>query len=439
LGAGDKRTVADQSTVNQAYEGMDAPAATGYKEVAYTPQQQVADFKQRALAAGVPLQKVTAVSGAQRAEKYAEREEMALGFTQQVMDDVKANPTDLGAVFKKHFQAQYNEGKLPGLGDGKTAEVVPAATGGQSIVLKDDKGEVTKTIPLDLNTIQAMTQKWTGAMMASSSPASWWKSREEDLKTREVDLKAKEVDLKGKEVGFKERLLPSEIAKNEATAAQARAHAGVYNNLLTTAKENRAAGEAMKPFLEEFAALTPEEQAGSKGQAVLLKGATAGAQKSKDLAGVVSMLRKPDRTAVSPERDKAAHAALNTAIETNDQKRIDFVKSQYPDVFGEDPMVKQVREALAAKAEAEKKNKAGTSEKPATALPVTPAAPVTPKPQTSALATVAAPLQQRLVELTPLIDKATAKVRAGGGLEAARELQTLTQERDKILANPVMK
>jgi hypothetical protein len=151
------------------------------------------------------------------------------------------------------------------------------------------------------------------------------------------------------------------------------------------------------------------------------------------------MLRKPDRTAVSPERDKAAHAALNTAIETNDQKRIDFVKSQYPDVFGEDPMVKQVREALAAKAEAEKKNKAGTSEPPTTALPVTPAATVTPKPQTSALATVAAPLQQRLVELTPLIDKATAKVRAGGGLEAARELQTLTQERDKILANPVMK
>lgn len=193
LGSGDKRTVADQSTVNQSYEGADAPAATGYKEVAYSPQQQMADFKQRALSAGIPIQKVTAVSGAHRAEKYAEREEMALGFTQQVMDDVKANPTDLGAVFKKHFQEQYNEGKLPGLGDGKTADVVPAATGGQSIVLKDAKGNVTKTIPLDINTIQAMTQKWTGAMMSSSSPASWWKSREADLKEREVAAKEGEL------------------------------------------------------------------------------------------------------------------------------------------------------------------------------------------------------------------------------------------------------
>lgn len=341
LGAGDKRTVADQSTVNQNYEGMDAPAATGYKEVAYTPQQQMADFKQRALAAGVPLQKVTAVSSANRAEKYAEREEMALGFTQQVMDDVKANPTDLGAVFKKHFQEQYNEGKLPGLGDGKTAEVVPAATGGQSIVLKNDKGEVTKTLPLDLNTIQAMTEKWTGAMMASSSPASWWKNMEMDLKKKEVDLKGKEVDLKGKEVGFKERLLPSEIAKNEATAAQARAHAGVYNNLLTTAKENRAAGDAMKPFLDEFAALTPEEQAGSKGQAVLLKGATAGAQKSKDLAGIVATLRKPDRAAVSAEQEKAAYAAYN---EATTPEQIKAVKAKYPDVFGPSALDKAIAE-----------------------------------------------------------------------------------------------
>lgn len=363
LGAGDKRTVADQSTVNQNYEGMDAPAATGYKEVAYTPQQQMADFKQRALAAGVPLQKVTAVSSANRAEKYAEREEMALGFTQQVMDDIKANPTDLGAVFNKHFKEQYNEGKLPGLGDGKTAEVVPAATGGQSIVLKNDKGEVTKTMPLDLNTLQAMTEKWTGAMMASSSPASWWKNMEMDLKKKEVDLKGREVDLKGKEVGFKERLLPSEIAKNNAAANQANAHAGVYNNLLTTAKENRAAGEAMKPFLEEFAALTPEEQAGSKGQAVLLKGATAGAQKSKDLSGLVATLRKPDRAAVSAEQEKAAYAAYN---EATTPEQIKAVKAKYPDVFGPSALDK----AIADRAKnAKPATEAAPAAQPSSAIP----------------------------------------------------------------------
>lgn len=424
LGMGDTRVTGQDYT--GVTGGIDT-AEPALKTEAYTPQQKMADFKQRALSAGVPLQKVTATASAQRAEKYAEKEEMALGFSQQVMDDIKANPTDLGVVFKKHFQGQYNEGKLPGLGDGKTAEVVPVATGGQSIVLKDAKGKVTKTIPLNVDTIQALTQKWAGAMMASSSPASWWKSREEDLKSREV--------------GAKEALVPSEIAKNQALASQATAHAGVYNNLLTTAKENKAAGEAMKPYLDEFAALTPEEQSGAKGQAVLLKGATAGAQKSKDLAGIVSMLRKPDRAAVSPERDKAAHAALNAAIETGDQKKIDFAKSQYQDVFGEDPLVKQVREAMEAKnrAEAEKKNKPEASNKPAAALPVTPAAPVTPKPQTAALASVAAPYQKRLTELAPLIEQAQKKIRSGGGLEAAQELQALTQERDKILANPVMK
>jgi hypothetical protein len=437
LGMGNTRvTGADYTGVTG---GIDT-AEPALKTEAYTPQQQMADFKQRALSAGIPLQKVTAVSGAHRAEKYAEKEEMALGFNQQVMEDVKANPTDLGAVFKKHFQDQYNEGKLPGLGDGKTADVVPSATGGQSIVLKDDKGAVTKTIPLNVDTIHALTDKWTGAMLSSSNPANWWKSREHDLKQREVDLKGREVEFKGREVGVKEKLLPSEIAKNLAAANLSGMHAKVYGNMLDAAKDNKEANAAMKPFLDEFAAMTPEDQAGPTGQAVLLKGATAGAQKSKDLAGIVTMLRKPDRSAVSAERDKAAHAALNTAIETGDQKKIDFVKTQYQDVFGEDPLAKQVREALEAKKKAESGNRAGaggSDNKVSTAIPTTP--PAAPKPQTTALASVAAPYQQRLGELAPLIEAAQNKVRAGGGLIAARELQTLTQERDKILANPALK
>jgi hypothetical protein len=262
--------------------GIDT-AEPALKTEAYTDQQKMADFKQRALAAGIPLQKVTGVSGAHRAEKYAEREEMALGFTQQVMDDIKANPTDLGAVFKKHFQEQYNEGKLPGLGDGKTADVVPmeGRTGGQAIVLKDAKGNTTKTIPLTVDTIQAMTQKWAGAMMASSSPASWWKSREEDLKSREV--------------GVKEALVPSEIAKNKALANQANAHAGVFANVLETAKTNKAAGEAMQPFLDKLAAL-PETATDAERQDLMLKAATAGAQKSKDIAGLLTIMRKPDKS-----------------------------------------------------------------------------------------------------------------------------------------------
>lgn len=312
LGMGDTRVTGQDYT--GVTGGIDT-AEPALKTEAYTPQQKMADFKQRALSAGIPLQKVTATASAQRAEKYAEREELALGFSQQVMDDIKANPNDLGVVFNKHFKDQYNEGKLPGLGDGKTADVVPAATGGQSIVLKDAKGNVTKTIPLTVDTIQAMTQKWAGAMMASSSPASWWKSREEDLKSREVKVK--------------ESLVPSEIAKNQALANQANAHASVYSNMLQTARDSKEAGKAMQPFLDEFAQMTPEEQAGSKGQAVLLKGATAGAQKSKDLAGIVTMLRKPDRALVSAKREESAYAEWQGAT-TEAQQRV--VQAKYPDV-----------------------------------------------------------------------------------------------------------
>jgi len=283
--------------------GIDTAEPTPKTE-AYTDQQKMADFKQRALSAGIPIQKVTAVSGAHRAEKYAEKEEMALGFTQQVMDDVKANPTDLGAVFKKHFQDQYNEGKLPGLGDGKTAEVVPmeGRTGGQAIVLKNAKGETTKTIPLDLDTIQAMTQKWTGAMMASSSPASWWKNMETDLKKRELEISADRntvaregLGIQRQELGLKEKVVPSEIAKNFGAANQANAHAGVLSTMVETAKTNKAAGEAMQPFLDKLAAL-PETATEAERQDLMMKAATAGAQKSRDIAGLLTIMRKPDKS-----------------------------------------------------------------------------------------------------------------------------------------------
>lgn len=429
LGSGDKRMVADQSTVNQGYEGADGPAATGYKEVAYTPQQQMADFKQRALAAGVPLQKVTAVSGAHRAEKYAEKEELALDFNNQVMSDVKANPNDLGAVFKKHFEPLYNEGKLPGLNDGSKVELIPDGKGGQSMLFKDAKGKPTQPpVPLDIHAMEAITQKWGDLMLRSSNPANYWRSRDTDLKERELGYK-------GEEVGIKKALLPSEIAKNMGAANQANMHASVYGNMLQTAKESKEAGKAMQPFLDEFAAMTPEDQNGAKGQAVLLKGATAGAQKSKDLAGIVSMLRKPDRALVSAEQEKAAYAAYN---EATTPAQIEAVKAKYPAVFGEDPLTKQVREALEAKKRTEGTGKTQAAETQAkTAIPAP--APAAAKPQTAALASVAAPYQQRLGELAPMIEAAQQKVRAGGGLAAARELQTLTQERDKILANPVMK
>lgn len=434
------RKLSEEEALN-AY-AIDQGAASAIPPKAYTQAQADADYlaKVRSInpekALNVEgLQTQTAIGKSSLARIKAEDD-----FSNWMQESQALAAKDPVGFLRANLGAYNNAKKGSHLDDGNTASIVASADGNSfSFVRTDAKGKLVDSTPINEATA-GEALKHIAFSKYSSLPGKFKESEELGLRKTEVGLKGKEVDLKGREVKIKEDLLPSEIAKNKAAAAQANAHAGVYNNLLDTAKTNKAAGEAMKPFLDEFAQMTPEEQAGSKGQAVLLKGATAGAQKSKDLAGIVSMLRKPDRTAVSPERDKAAHAALNTAIETNDQKRIDFVKSQYPDVFGEDPVVKQVREALEAKQKAEADKKAGSSgasNKPASALPTN--TPVVPKPQTTALSEVAAPYQQRLSELNPLIEQAQNKVRAGGGLIAARELQTLTQERDKILANPAMK
>lgn len=359
LGMGDTRVTGRDYT--GVTGGIDT-AEPALKTEAYSPQQKMADFKQRALGAGIPLQKVTAVSSAQRAEKYAEREEMALGFSQQVMDDIKANPSDLGAVFKKHFQDQYNEGKLPGLGDGKTADVVPVATGGQSIVLKDAKGNVTKTIPLNVDTIQALTQKWAGAMMASSSPASWWKSREEDLKARQVGVQEAELNEKMKAGLF------SAQAKQALGAANAsNAHAAVYGNMLTLAKENKAAGEAMKPFIEQFSALTPEEQQGSKGIALLTQGAAAAAKKTGDVTGIISALKKPDAdTKITVNPDGTVTQGGNLYVP--DPEKPGSYKPATG--IGPSPLDKAIAEKLKNKTEAAPTEKPAPA-KPAAALPTT--------------------------------------------------------------------
>ena len=54
--------------------------------------------------------------------------------------------------------------------------------------------------------------------------------------------------------------------------------------------------------------------------------------------------------AISPEREKKAYEALNKALEFGKPELVDAAKAQYPDVFGEDPLVKAFKEAQAKKA-----------------------------------------------------------------------------------------
>jgi hypothetical protein len=98
--------------------------------------------------------------------------------------------------------------------------------------------------------------------------------------------------------------------------------------------ENREAGQAVKDALAKYEALSDSEKAGEKGQAILIEGAFAAAKKTGDMTRIMDVLKKPDRSTVSAEMEKAAYALYNEALATNDPKRVAAVKAAYPQVFG---------------------------------------------------------------------------------------------------------
>ena len=292
------------------------PAAVAPKM--YTREQANEDYAKRLYAINPERAMQTEMTGSQLKRIKAEDE-----FSKWHQDSLAQIQKDPVGWVRDH-QDEYNKAKSGHLNDGYTGKVVESADKQSfSFVRTDAKGKLVDSTPIDKNTAEAAL-KSVAFSRFSAMPGKFKDSAE-------LGLKQEEVGLKGREVGLKEKLLPSEIAKNMGAANQANMHASVYSNMLQTAKDSKEAGKAMQPFLDEFAQMTPEDQNGPKGQAVLLKGATAGAQKSKDLAGIVSMLRKPDRGAVSAEQEKAAYVAYN---EATTPEQIKAVKAKYPDVFG---------------------------------------------------------------------------------------------------------
>lgn len=314
--------------------------------VVQTPSERVGRSTERAIQMGADPMAVMQY-------KQAARQDISADAAQKVFDWMQgsnAAVAEKGLVkaAEEYLIPQYNSNK--GLmNDGMTAKVVNTKIG-PIVQFADAQGNVqhNMTQPLNMQTFNQARDLVGSSMLMASGPEHYYKGQELGIKQKELGLKGKELDAK--------------IPLYKAQAGLAAAHTGVYNNMLEAAKTNKAAGEAMKPYLDEFAALSEEDQLGQKGQAVLLKGATAGASKSKDLAGVVTMLRKPDRAAVSAEQEKAAYAAYN---EATTPEQIKAVKAKYPDVFGKSALDK----AIEARAKDTKVEPAAKVETQNTALP----------------------------------------------------------------------
>jgi hypothetical protein len=135
-------------------------------------------------------------------------------------------------------------------------------------------------------------------------------------------------------------LFGAQAEQARGAAASSRAHAVVYSNMAALAKSNAEAGKVMKPYIEEFAKLSPEDQAGAKGQSVLLEAATAAAKKTGDVTAIITALRKPDSSEVSTEERKEAYQDLREA--GTDPDAIRAVKSKWSNVFGPSALDKAI-------------------------------------------------------------------------------------------------
>jgi len=209
---------------------------------------------------------------------------------------------------KENLSAYNNAKKGSHLDDGKTAEVVPSADGKTfSFVQKDSKGKIVGSTPIDRSSAAEALQHMAFDKY-SALPGKYMEARKQYTTERGVAVQENELAAK-----LKVDLFGAQASQAKGAANASNAHAAVYGNMLKLAKDNAEAGAAMKPFIEEFKLLTPEEQAGTKGQSLLTQAATAAARKTGDITGIINSLKKPDadtKITVNPDGTVTQGGAL---------------------------------------------------------------------------------------------------------------------------------
>jgi hypothetical protein len=327
-----------------------------------------------------------------RGVRYGDKQELALGFNDSIIKDLTAANGDAASVIEKRFLPLYNADKLDGFKDGGKAKLVPSAMGdGKSILItyKDGKQE---TLPADLKTLQQLTMYTQDKMMRSSTPENFWKGKEHDIKEKTAASQETSANAAAQNATTQQKHLDAQIKANlfgaqanqaNAAANASNAHAAVYSNMVELAKTNKEAGLAVKEALAKYEALSEEERAGPKGQQILTEGALAAAKKTGDVTGIMNALKKPDRSTVTAEAEKAAYALYNEAVATGDPKRIAAAKAAYPQVFGPSALDKAIADKTKPPAAAAAPSAAPAPAASAIPTTSTPAAPVAAIPATA--------------------------------------------------------
>jgi hypothetical protein len=347
---------------NAQRQGAVVPTSAEMKPATYTREQADADYLKRV--AAINPERALEIEGKQTqtaigrsALKRTKAEDDYSEWLQTSQQQVAADPV---GFLKDNLSAYNNAKKGSHLDDGKTAEVVPSADGKTfSFVQKDSKGKVLGSTPID-QTTAAEALKHIAFDKYTALPGKFLEARKQATAERGVDIQGQELAAK-----LKVDLFGAQADQAKGAASASRAHAMLYSNMATLSKSNAAAGEIIKPYLEKYSALTPAQQAGEEGQAVLLQAATAAAKKTGDITGIINALKKPDRAAVTAEERTAAYKELGEA--GTDPAAVKAVKAKWPGVFGPSALDK----AIADKTEKDKNKPApeANTEKPTSALP----------------------------------------------------------------------
>lgn len=410
------------------------------------------EYAKRLYAAGLTEKAQAAEAGAlnissgKRAERYAQQQETALGFQQNVFDSLKQANGDIAKVLEEHFVPIYNEGKLPGMNDGKTATIAKNAMGGNSIVLTDKKGN-QEVMPADINTLQFLTSKVQDLMMTSSSPENYWRGKEDFRKNQELKLSERRVDIEAEKLGVdkdtlklnrdkfveEQKLTPGRMAELDAKVRNYNADANYRNAMAKSASEKTGNWSVLG--------------ADTDGQPISYDKNTGNfARKDgKPIQDVTFFKKITGEREPKPVPDKALEQLQkNYADEVSGAKTPDQMKAiqkKYSALGVNtgyvDPVAAAMKDAKPGSDPFAGGGKGGAVAAPASAIPLpTPA----PAPRYGNISSeLQGPITDRIGGLDIEIERAMQTLRQQPSLANAQALQALRTQRDQLAASPLVR
>ena len=233
----------------------------------------------------------------------------------------------------------------------------------QHVIINRNTGKEVSRLPITRAAAIDAIDALHGHNLASISPELYFQNQQVGISRNnlgvqqgllavhqnDLDLKRQDLEEKIKHnlFGAQANQLNSSANASNAAALASNSHARYFDAMVESTNGNKEAQATAREYSEKFAALSPEDQNGPKGQALIAEGIAATAKKSGDLVGLINSLKKP----VRPINEKEQEQAFKDLAAASNLKEVDFVHAKWPNVFGPDPLEKAYLDATKPKTE----------------------------------------------------------------------------------------